>query len=131
VARLTVLRRHSRSVSALVGILYAIVCFTISFQHTDCFAEEAAALGARPGSFTSVLRSPHSRAEALRVAPRASASAGHHCLACDWQSAQVSPALRPLTAMLGQPKAPRSSAALPAPVRLRVARSASRAPPAA
>ncbi len=122
------LRRPHRVIAALVACGYFWLSVALCFQHHHGILPEAEALlnlaGAATGAHVAIPLRTHITAHALFPA-------ADHCLACEWQAANVSPALPAFTLALTVPSTPRVVTTLPRYLRLPVFGPASRAPPLA
>lgn len=125
----TVVRAPSRLFATFLLICYSLVSLILPFQHHDCLLEE---LEGAPGATKVIIGIVHAPAAPLQT-HLAAASAAHplkHCLACEWQNAQVSVALPALRLKFVAPPAPRVPTTLPRYLSLRVISTPSRVPPA-
>ncbi|MCW3100568.1 MAG: hypothetical protein JWL77_6186 [Chthonomonadaceae bacterium] len=125
----TVACASSRLCAALLLFCYSLVSIVLPFQHNHGLLEELEGLPGATKEIIGLVRAPaaplHTR---LAVAPAARPL--KHCLACEWQSAQVSAALPVLRLKFVLPPAPRIPTTLPRYLSVRVISTSSRAPPA-
>lgn len=114
-----------RLCAALLLFCYSLVSMILPLQHTDLFSHE---LEGMPTAMVRPADAPaaplHTQMVAKVVKPL------KHCLACEWQSAQVSAALPSLRLKFVLPPAPRVVTTLPRYLSVRVLSTPSRAPPA-
>jgi hypothetical protein len=120
-------KRPSRLLTAFVGLCHLVLSLALPFQHHH-EAEEAQALLRLMDSTASVRV-----AIPLRTRLTAKTELDHpdHCLACEWQAANVSPALPPVTLACVRPVEPRVTTTLPRYLGSRLFSTSSRAPPLA
>jgi hypothetical protein len=121
------LKRPHRVFAALVALCYCWLSVSITFEHNhDLFAHEAEALL----SIADAVAGPNA---ALPLNTHLSAhpvpTCAAHCIACEWQAANVSPALLPVALRLTLPASPRALTTFPRSLRLLALRASSRAPP--
>ncbi len=118
-------RASLRLFAALLLFCYSLVCIALPFQHNHGLAPEFENIPTRGIGLVGAPAAPlHTHI--------ASAPAAHlrdHCLACEWQSAQVSAALPVLRLKFVLPPAPRIPTTLPRYLSVSVISTPSRAPP--
>ncbi|HLV79985.1 MAG TPA: hypothetical protein VKT32_06860 [Chthonomonadaceae bacterium] len=120
-------RRPQRLFAALVLLCYCWVSAVIPFQHKDHLAHEAEALLKATGvSMRVAAPAPlQTRLIATTVQPIPD------CAACEWQAANVSPALPAFRFALAPPATPRVITTFPRYLRLLALSTSARAPPLA
>ncbi len=122
----TVAWAPSRPFAMFLLVCYCLVSLILPFQHHHLLPPEFEGV---PQVVVNLVGTPaapiHTR---LAVAP--AAHPREHCSACEWQNAQVSPALPALRLKFVLPPAPRIPTTLPRYLSMRVLSPSSRAPPA-
>ena len=125
------LHRRARSRQALAALL-ALCCLLLStvasFQHTHDLAGEASLVSTV--AFTPAARNADAASHHATVCKAARPKCSH-CVACEWQAVNVSPALPAFTFAVTPPPIQRSVTTFPRCLRLTAIRAASRAPPLA
>lgn len=140
--------KSRRALAALIVLCYLWVSAVISFQHCDCLLSEAgpgmqavllnapvpAEAGAAPTSAAFVIVSAPSSTDAaphVQLTACRHAAPAPHCLACDWLTMQVSPALSTFALAHVGPSTSDCYAFRSLCLRRQPERAASRAPPCA
>jgi len=120
-------RRPQRLFAALVLLCYCWVSAVIPFQHKDHLAHDAETLLKAMGvSVSAPAPAPlQTRLVATTVQPV------QDCAACEWQAANVSPALPVFRVALIPPATPRVITTFPRYLRLLALSTSARAPPLA
>ena len=122
------IRRFPRWFAALVVVCYAWLSFVTPYEHREHFAPDVeAAINAVSAPSLSRVTLP----ARVRLEPRAQTPLSTHCLACEWQAANVSPALPPISLALALPQHPRVITTFPRYLRVVAVLTSSRAPPIA
>ncbi len=122
------LKRPSRLLAALVALCYCWLSLAMPFQHTHRFTEEKEALLHIADSCVNTQASLP-----LDTHLTAAANAPHsvHCLACEWQATNVSPALPAFAMTFAPVSTPRVITTFPRYLRMLAFQPTSRGPPAA
>lgn len=119
----------SRLIASLLLFCYSLVSIVLPFQHSHGLLEELEGVPGASKVFIGTAGEPAAALHTRLIAGRA-AHPLKHCLACEWQSAQVSAALPTLRLKFVAPSMPRVPATLPRYLSVRVISTSSRAPPA-
>jgi len=122
-------RRPPRGFAALVVLCYFVVSTFLPFQHTHGRFLEESTPAKRIGALA-IRGTTQTPNREVFTANRA-VSSPDHCLACEWQAANVSPALPAYTLFLTPPTATQVVTTFPRYLRLPALPTSARAPPLA
>lgn len=123
------LHRPHRAFATLVALCYLCVSALLPLHHNHDAAQETTLPDVSAVSVTASVTSHVAQPLHTRIAAHPAASGPDHCLACEWQAAQVSPALPAYTVFLTPPAVIGSLSLLPRAPRLVAIAPSSRAPP--
>ncbi|HLK58620.1 MAG TPA: hypothetical protein VKU00_18765 [Chthonomonadaceae bacterium] len=115
-----------RALAMVLTLGYFWLSVVLPFQHTH-FHVAAVPLPATDGR----TQTTHARPLDTKCSVQSQRRAPASCLACEWEAANVSPALPAFTLVLEKPLAPRVVTTFPRSLRYTLVSASSRAPPRA